>query len=64
MHNATRMHCNIVDELPTLDQLMVLKCTDEGKRWKVRIVSEASHKWKTITSLICDDANSIGTEIF
>ena len=45
------------DELPTLDELLVLKYTDKGKRQKVRIVSEASHKWKTIASLICDDAN-------
>ena len=45
------------DDLPTLDELLVLKYTDKGKRQKVRIVNEASHKWKAIASLICDDAN-------
>ena len=36
---------------------MVLKYTDKEKRQKVRIISKASHKWKSIASLICDDAN-------
>ena len=45
------------DELPTLDELLVLKYTNKGKKHKVRIISEASHKWKVIASLICDDAN-------
>ena len=45
------------DELPTLNELLVLKYTDKGKKQKVRIIREASHKWKTIASLICDDAN-------
>ena len=30
---------------------------DKGKKEKVRIISEASHKWKNIANLICDDAN-------
>ena len=49
--------CLCTDELPRLDELSVLKYMDKGKRQKIRIVSEASHKWKTIASLICDDAN-------
>ena len=36
---------------------MVLKCISEGKEKRVRIISSASHKWKDIASLICDDAN-------
>ena len=43
--------------MPTLDELMILKYTDEGKKKKVRIISKASHKWKDIASLICDDTN-------
>ena len=45
------------DELPTLDELLILKYTDEGKQHKLRIVKEASHKWKDIANLICDDVN-------
>ena len=45
------------DELPTLDELVVLKYIDKGKIQRVRIVGKASHKWKTIASLICDDSN-------
>ena len=45
------------DELPKLDELLILKYTDKGKKHKVRIISEAGHKWKVIASLICDDAN-------
>ena len=33
---------------------MILKYTDKGEN---RIVGKASHKWKDIASLICDDAN-------
>ena len=42
------------DELPTLDELLILKYTDKGTR---RIIKDASHKWKDIASLICGDAN-------
>ena len=45
------------DKLPTLDELLILKYTNKGKKHKVRIISEASHKWKVIASLICDDTN-------
>ena len=45
------------DELPTLDELVILKYTDEGTRHKVRIINEASHKWKDIANLICNDVN-------
>ena len=30
---------------------------DKGKKKKLRIISEASHKWKDITDLISNDAN-------
>ena len=46
-----------IDELLTLDELLILKYTDEGKRRKVRVISEASHKWKDIANLICGDVN-------
>ena len=36
---------------------MVLKCISKGEEKRVRIISSASHKWKDIASLICDDAN-------
>jgi hypothetical protein len=45
------------DESPTLDELLILKYTDEGKKHKVRIINEASHKWKDIANLICGDVN-------
>ena len=40
-----------------LDEFLILKYTDEGTRHKVRIVNEASHKWKDIANLICSDTN-------
>ena len=46
-----------IDELPTLDNLLILKYTDEGKRHKPRIINKASHKWKDIANLICCDVN-------
>ena len=45
------------DVLPTLDELLILKYTDKGKQHKLRIIKEASHKWKDITNLICGDVN-------
>ena len=45
------------DELPTLDELLILKYLDKGEKKKLRIVGEASHKWKDIANLICGDAN-------
>ena len=45
------------DELPTLDELLILKYMDKRKKKKIRIISEASHKWKDIANLICGDAN-------
>ena len=50
---------NIIDELPDLDELIVLKYTDEGENKKIRIISKAAHKWKDIANLICDDANKV-----
>ena len=59
MHKILEYCCIYIyiDELPTLDELLILKYTDEGKRQKIRIVNEASHKWKDIANLICGDIN-------
>jgi hypothetical protein len=45
------------EERPTLDELLILKYTDEGKKHRVRIINEASHKWKNIATLISRDVN-------
>ena len=57
-HTPTCTH-NLAGAVPTLSELMVLKYTDEGDLKRVRVISTASHKWKDIVSLICDDANKI-----
>ena len=46
------------DKLPTLNELVILKYYDKGKKKKIRIIDEASHKWKAITCLICDNTNT------
>ena len=43
-----------IDELPKLEDLLILKYTDKGKQHKLK---EASHKWKDIASLISGDVN-------
>ena len=43
--------------MPSIDELLILKFTDEGEKKKVRVISEASHKWKDIANLICGDTN-------
>jgi hypothetical protein len=45
------------DQLPAIDELLMLKYTDKGKKHKIRIISEASHKWKFVADLICGDGN-------
>lgn len=47
------------DELPTLKELTLLKYTEGNKKKKVSIINEASHKWKDIASLICNDSNKM-----
>jgi hypothetical protein len=47
----------VTDELPTLDELLILKYNDEGKKHRVRVINEASHKWKDIANLVCGDVN-------
>ena len=47
------------DKPPNLDDLIVLKYTQRGERKKIRILTEARHKWKDIASLICGDTNII-----
>ena len=37
--------------------MLILKYTDKGEKKKLRIISEASHKWKDIANLLCSDAN-------
>ena len=56
-HELTWILHLCTDELPTLDELLILKYTNEGKRHKIRIIKEASHKWKDIANLICGDVN-------
>ena len=56
-HTYTDLNIAFADELPTLDELLILKYTDKGKKHKLRIVDEASHKWKDIANLICGDVN-------
>ena len=46
---------------PTLDELMILKFTENGEMKKVRIIGGASHVWKNIASLISDDPNKVST---
>ena len=48
-----------VDELPTLSELMMLKYQEKGELRRVHIIEEASHKWKDIASLLCDDPNKV-----
>ena len=56
------MHAyKLADTVPTLSELMILKYTDEGVEKKIRIISQASHQWKDITSLICSDTNKTST---
>ena len=58
MHtNRIHIVCCTADKLPTLDELVILKYKDKGEKKKIRIIADASHKWKMIASLICDDAN-------
>ena len=63
LKNALLMHTNLnyntlyAVELPTLEELLILKYTDNGEKKKLRIINEACHMWKDITNLICDDAN-------
>jgi hypothetical protein len=36
---------------------VLLKYTHKGKKERLRIINDASHKWKDIASLICGDVN-------
>ena len=46
-------------QIPTLDELLILKYVYKGEKMKLRIINEASHKWKTIAGLICKEANKV-----
>ena len=50
-------HIQWTDKIPTLKELITLKYSDEGEKKRVGIINKASHKWKDIAGLICDDAN-------
>lgn len=39
--------------------MIILKYTEGGEEKKLRIIEEASHKWKDITGLINDNTNQI-----
>ena len=58
VHVLMPLYIYNTDELPALDDLMILKYMDKGEKKKLRIISEASHKWKDIASLICGDTNT------
>ena len=51
------MHAKFAGKVPTLNELIILKYKDQGVEKKIRIISTASHKWKVIASLICDEAH-------
>ena len=42
-----------------LDELLILKYKDKGEKRKLRIITDASHKWKNITNLICGDSINV-----
>ena len=50
---------SILGELPTLKELTLLKYVEGKEKKKVSIINEASHKWKDIASLICNDPNKM-----
>lgn len=50
-----------IEKMPMLKELIALKYSDKGERKKVGIISKASHKWKDIAGLICDDANKVSS---
>ena len=45
--------------MPTSNELTLLKYTEKGEKKKLNIIEGASHKWKDIASLICDDPNTV-----
>jgi hypothetical protein len=45
------------DESPTIEEFLLLKYTHKGKKENLRIINEASHKWKDIANIICGGAN-------
>ena len=38
---------------------MILEYTEKGKKRKICIIKEASHQWKDIASLLCDNPNKV-----
>ena len=53
--NLNFINC-CADTIVTLQELTVLKFKEKsGNVKKTRIISEASHKWRDIACLLCDD---------
>ena len=66
MHARTCLHKIYVsiDKLPTLANLVHLKYKeDDGMVKRLRIITEASHKWKNIASLISDSITISAVEL-
>lgn len=40
---------------------MMIKYREKGQEKKLRIIKDASHKWRDIVSLICENPNRVGT---
>ena len=57
MHALIYYYFIIIGKLPSIDDLLILKYTEKGEKKKLRIISGASHKWKDIANLICDNTN-------
>lgn len=55
------MHTQFSEKLPILKKLIILDYIEEGEEKKIRIIKEASHKWKDIVSLLAEDPNRVST---
>ena len=51
------IYTKLAGKVPTLNELIILKYKDQGVEKKIRIITQASHKWKDIASLICNEAH-------
>ena len=58
MHTLDTLN-TCLGEVPTSNELTLLKYTEKGEKKKLNIIEEASHKWKDIASLICDGPNKV-----
>ena len=44
-----------------MNGLLILKYKDKGENKKLRIITDASHKWKTIANLICGESINVAS---